>query len=252
MTYSEIHVWGDSLAVGILYREERGRYAISRERCVAQLEKALSCKVVNHANMGATVMDGLKWFDAFQPVPGALCAVEFGGNDCDLDWRYVAEHPTEPVQPMIPLDAFEDAMITFVRRIRARGMRPVLVTPLPLHAQRYFAWVTKGLDADKVLCALGDVYHIYRWQERYAIAVRNAALRTGCPLLDLRDVFLAQPNYEHLMSLDGIHPNDEGHRLLAEAALQTLRGKLCLDVTPAQQEADDAAATAVPSAVRVG
>ncbi|MCE5342169.1 MAG: SGNH/GDSL hydrolase family protein [Eubacteriales bacterium] len=252
MTYPEIHIWGDSLARGILYNEQKGRYAISRERCVTRLEEALDSKVVNHSNMGATVLDGLNWFEAFQPVPGALCAVEFGGNDCDLDWRYVAEHPDEPVMSKVTLTAFEEGLNTFVHRIRVRGMRPVLITPLPLHAPRYFAWVTRGLDADKVLAALGDVYHIYRWQERYAIAVRNVSLKTRCPLLDLRDVFLAQPNYEQLMSLDGIHPNDVGYRLLADAAVLMARRDLNVSVPSAEREAAQAAITAIPSGARVG
>ncbi|MEF9880626.1 MAG: hypothetical protein RR975_14515, partial [Clostridia bacterium] len=93
MTYSEIHVWGDSIARGIVYDELRERYAISRERCTARLQTVLNVKVVNHATMGATILDGLQCFQAFTPVPNALCAIEFGGNDCDLDWANAAAHP---------------------------------------------------------------------------------------------------------------------------------------------------------------
>jgi acyl-CoA thioesterase I len=252
MIVPEIHIWGDSLARGILYNEEKGRYAISHERCVTRLEDALGAKVVNHSNMGATVLDGLKWFEAFTPVPGALCAVEFGGNDCDLNWAYVAEHPQEQGQPKVALPAFEEGLTTFVHLIRAQGMRPILVTPLPLHAQRYFAWVTRGLNADNVLKALGDEYHIYRWQERYAIAVRNVALKTRCPLLDLRDAFLAQPDYEQLMCLDGIHPTDAGYRLLADTAIAMARRDLREVLPAAEREAAQAAVTAIPSSARVG
>ena len=252
MNCSEIHVWGDSVARGVMYNEQKQRYAISSQRCVTRLEEALGCKVINHSNIGATVLDGLSWFEAFTPVPGALCAVEFGGNDCDLDWRYVSEHPSEAVLAKVPLEAFEAGLRTFVRSIRKNGMRPVLVTPLPLHAPRYFAWVTKGLDAQNVLTALGDVYHIYRWQERYAIAVRNVAQQTRCPLLDLRDAFLAQPNYETLMSLDGIHPNDAGHRVLAEAAIRTAREALSAPISSGELEAAEAPFSAIPSHARVG
>lgn len=248
MMYSEIHVWGDSLARGVVYHEEKGRYAISRERCTTRLAEALPCKVENHSGMGATVLDGLTWFQPFQGTAGALCAVEFGGNDCDLDWPRVAAHPTEPVTPKVPLEQYEATLAAFVGEIRARGMAPLLVTPLPLHAERYFRWVTRGLDADAVLRALGDVNHIYRWQERYAIAMQGVARRTRCRLLDLRDVMLSQPDYEQLMCVDGIHPNDAGHRLLSDAVLAMARADGDMCPNSADAEAAEAQATAIPSA----
>lgn len=252
MTCSEIHIWGDSLARGVLYNEQKGRYAISRERCANRLQTELNCKVVNHSNMGATVMDGLNWFETFQPVDSALCAVEFGGNDCDLDWKTVAEHPEEPIQARVDLKDYAAGLSMFVAQIRARNMRPMLVTPLPLEAKRYFAWVTRGLNAKNVLTALGDVEHIYRWQERYAITMQDVARETHCELLNLRDVFLARKDYTSLMCADGIHPNDEGHRVLAEATLDVAR-KNCFE--PAEQtalEAQNAHLTAIPSAAKVG
>lgn len=249
---SDIHVWGDSLARGILYNEQKERYAISRERCVNRLEKELNCKVINHSNMGATVLDGLQLFEAFTPEPGALNAVEFGGNDCDLDWRYVSEHPNEPVKARVELTDFEAGLSMFVAEIRARGMRPMLITPLPLDPQKYFLWVTRGLNADNVLAALGDVNHIYRWQERYANAVRSVALATHCRLLDLRDAFLAQPKYDQLMCIDGIHPNDEGHKVLADAALAMARASACDQRELTLEEAEGAHLTAIPSAAKVG
>ena len=251
MTYSEIHIWGDSLARGIIYNETSRRYAISRERCATRLQTALDCKLENHATMGATVLDGLALFERFTPVPGALCVVEFGGNDCDLNWKAVSEEPDKPITPKVPLETFEEGLTVFVEKIRARDMKPLLVTPLPLHAERYFRWVSRGLDSDAVLKALGDVYHIYRWQERYAIAVRNAARSTHCRLLDLRDAFLAQPDYEQLMCLDGIHPNDAGHRVLSDVVLKQLRTDPAFTPSLAADEAEKASLTAIPSAARV-
>lgn len=252
MVYSEIHVWGDSLARGVVYNEERARYVISHERCTNRLQEELGCKVENHSMMGATVLEGYARFEPSTPTPRALCVVEFGGNDCDLDWKYVSEHADEPVRAKVELDVFADALRQFVQTIRERNMTPLLATPLPLHAQRYFAWVTRGLDADAVLHALGDVNHIYRWQERYAIAVRNVARETHCRVLDLRDVFLAQRDYEHLMCLDGIHPNDAGHRLLAEATLEKARAAFNAAPNAAWAlEAAEACNTAIPSAARV-
>ena len=251
MLCSEIHVWGDSLARGVVYNEQRARYAISRERCTTRLSEAMPCKVENHSGMGATVRDGLNWFGAFTGVPGALCAVEFGGNDCDLNWPYVATHPDEPVTPKVPLPEFEALLSQFVTLIRARDMQPLLITPLPLHAERYYHWVTQNIDADAVLKALGDVNHIYRWQERYANAVRKVARATRCNLFDLRDVFLSRQDYEQLMCVDGIHPNESGHRVLADAALAFAQDKANQPASLAEQEAAEAYVTMIPSATRL-
>lgn len=218
MTYPDIHIWGDSLARGIIYDEQRGRYAISRERCAAYLEK-LGRKVFNHAMMGATSQDGFTRFTTAVPAQGAVCAIEFGGNDCELNWAEVAENPLSPIAAKVPIPNFIRLMTDFVTLARERGMEPLLITPPPLHAPRYFDWVTKGLNRDNVLCALGDVEHIYRWQERYTIAVRRVACATACRLLDVRDAFLDIRHYENYLCVDGIHPNDAGHRLISEAVL---------------------------------
>lgn len=219
MTCSEIHIWGDSLARGVIYNEQKGRYAISGERCSTQLQSALGYKVVNHSVMGATVENGLRAFEGFLPVKDALCAIEFGGNDCDLNWAEVAAQPEKGVCAKVPLERYQQALSEFVTKVRALDMQPLLVTPLPLHAPRYFAWVTKGLNQENVLQALGDVEHIYRWQERYTIAMRRVAAALDCRLMDMRDVFLALDRYEDYMCIDGIHPNDAGHRVITEAVL---------------------------------
>lgn len=217
MTYSAISIWGDSLARGILYNEQKQRYAISGERYTTRLQTTADCPITNHAMMGATVTDGFQSFLKSAPIPHALCAIEFGGNDCDLDWAYVSQHPQESITPKTALPLYQQTLGAFVTAVRERGMHPLLVTPLPLHAERYFRWVTRGLDPSAVLAALGDVNHIYRWQERYVIAMRNVAHVLGCKLLDMRDLFLARSDYESLMCIDGIHPNDSGYRVIADA-----------------------------------
>ncbi len=210
----EIHIWGDSLGRGVMYSAERGRYLISAERCDRTLTD-IGLHVVNHSVMGRTAPQGLEAYRQAAPCPGSVCVVEYGGNDCDLDWPAVAAGT--PICAAVELPAFEDALCEHIQLAMLRGERPLLVTPPPLHAERYFRWVCRGLDEQAVLKALGDVQHIYRWQERYANAVRRAAQRTGCALFDLRDAFLAAAPGADLYSPDGIHPNDEGYRLISQA-----------------------------------
>ena len=220
MEIRPIHLFGDSIGKGILFDESRGRYAIARERCDVRLQEALGVPVENHARMGATVEEGLQDLLESGDLSGTIVAIEYGGNDCDLKWDEVAKAPSSYHEAKVPLEKFRRLLKEFVLKVRRRNAAPLLVTPPPLHAQRFFNWVTKGLDADAVLTYLIDVQNIYRWQERYAIAVRDVALETGCDIFDLRDVFLSRRDVADLISLDGMHPNTKGHMLIAESLLR--------------------------------
>lgn len=223
MTYSHLQIWGDSVARSILYNDQRQRYAIASLRYTTQLEKTFHLTLEDHSCMGKTAPQGLEDFRKADPVPGALCAIEYGGNDCDLNWAQVAANPQAALEAKVPLEQYRETLRNFVTAARERQMNPLLITPVPLHAQRYFAWVTRGLDGEAVLRALGDMEAIYRWQERYTLAMRQVARQADCPLLDIRDVFLAQRNYPELMCVDGIHPNEAGHHLIAEAVCRAAK-----------------------------
>lgn len=217
----EIHIWGDSIARGVVYDDVKKRYALSPERLSARL-KACGARLVDRSAMGATSEDGLTRFGEAPTADGALCLIEYGGNDCDLDWAAVADSPGHGWDGKVPLARYAEVLARFIAEARARGMEPMLLTPPPLSAPRYFAWVTRGLDAERVRQALGDVEHIYRWQERYTIAMRRVAGEAGCRLIDLRDAFLARMRDDGLLCADGIHPSDEGHRLLSDTVIAAL------------------------------
>lgn len=224
-----IYLYGDSVGKGVVFDEARGRYTISPDRCTQRLATALDADIVNRARMGATCPEGFADFCARQAEPGAVVVIEYGGNDCDMTWAEISERPDLAHQARVPVERFLRSLVDFVREARARRMHPLLVTPPPLVATRYFDWVARGLCRDAILRFLGDVQHIYRWQERYATAVREAASETGCALFDMRSAFLAHRSLESLYCLDGIHPNAQGHARIAEAALtarDSLSGQL--------------------------
>lgn len=220
---TEIQVWGDSIAVGITYDEQRKRYVISKERCTKRLSEGLQCKVVNNSKMGATILDGLERFDAAESVTGALCVIEYGGNDCNTDWVHVANHPEEPPRANVEISQFSNKLEEFIRKIEFKNMRPMLITPLPLHPERFFKWVSQGLNSEAILQAIGEVESIHSWQERYAAAVRNVARKTGTPLLDLRETMLAHKEYASMICIDGMHLVDEGYRFIADYLLRRVR-----------------------------
>ena len=217
------YLWGDSIGKGVIYDENRRRYCLAKDRCTALLTSA-GLPLEAHARMGATVRDGYADFCETVTQPGGVAVIEFGGNDRDLDWDAVAASPELAHDGKTPLPEFRALLGMFVEAARQRQLTPLLVTPPPLVSQRYFAWVSHGRDAERIEQYLGDVEHIYRWQERYAQAVRDVAGELHVPLFDLRQVFLDQPHLPALYCLDGIHPTPAGQELIARAALAWARG----------------------------
>lgn len=211
-----LSIWGDSIAKGVVFDEQRGRYAVCRDNCVSRLSRDAGVDVENFSVMGNTTEQGLRRMEGQPLKPGNLAVIEFGGNDCDLDWAAACEHPEVEQHGRVPLEAFGENLRAMVRCVRDGGMIPALVTPPPLVAQRYFDWVSRKLDKARILNYLGDVEHIYRWQERYALMIRRVAARENAMLLDVRDWFLSQARFTDLMCVDGIHPNARGHELLFE------------------------------------
>ncbi len=214
---TSISLWGDSIGKGVVFDEARGRYVILRENCVALLSRLLNAPIDNHAMMGCTARKAAQRMTDGQMTPGGVAVLEFGGNDCDMPWREIAETPEQAHRPDTTVEEFRGILTELVERVRAGGMQPLLVTPPPLIAERYFKWVTRGLNGEAVLRWLGDVQHMYRWQERYAAAVRDVARRTGARLIDLRDAFLEAGAIDDYYCLDGIHPNEKGHKLICRA-----------------------------------
>lgn len=212
------HLWGDSIAQGVIFSPDRRRYCLTPRRCARILQED-GVPLESHARMGATIGDGYADFESTATKPGDVAIIEFGGNDCDLDWQAVSDQPHLFHDGKTPLPEFAEMLRLFIRRIRARHMEPVVVLPPPLHSSRYFNWVCRGLNEEAVITYLGDVEHIGRWHDSYVAAIRDAAEQTGCRMLDLHTPFLKARNFPSLICEDGIHPNQLGQELMARVAL---------------------------------
>ena len=219
---TSISLWGDSIGKGVVFDEARGRYVILKENCVSLLGRLLGSPIANHAMMGCTARKAAERMTGDQLTPGGVAVLEFGGNDCDMPWREVSESPETAHQPDTTVEDFRSILTGLVERVRQGGMEPLLITPPPLIAERYFKWVTRNLNGEAVLKWLGDVQHMYRWQERYAAAVRDVAIKTGARVIDLRDAFLEAGAIGDYDCVDGIHPNEKGHKLICKAIADQL------------------------------
>jgi len=216
MVSDSLYVLGDSIARGILYDESKGVYSLCRNTFDTVLKK-MGVNVKNYSKMGCTSVSALSILDKCENRNGAIAAIEFGGNDSDLNWKSVAEHPEVFHEAAVTLPEFIQSIREMIRGFRKRGMRPVVVTPLPIVSERYYRQVSKNLDAKAILTYLGNEDSIYRWQERYSYAAWEAAHKESCGVFDLRSLFLNRRDFHSLMGPDGIHPNEKGYAVISEA-----------------------------------
>ena len=210
---NKIYLFGDSIGQG-LYMDESGKYKLSRKGCARLLKKS-GLPIENYARHGFTVREGLERFLGLSAETGSLCVIEFSGNDCTPDWDAVSEDPYTFHDGKVPLEEFKEKLAQFVNMARERALEPVLVTPPPLISTRYLRCISEGRSTENIMKYLGDDERIYRWQERYANAVKDTAYRLSCRLADVREWMLDACDYDALMSPDGIHLNEEGQEYLA-------------------------------------
>ena len=222
MKYPDIALWGDSIGRGIDFDAGRGRYAVMRQHGVKLLSERGIIQIDNHCRFGATVTEGLEDFAKAPAIAAGYVAIAYGGNDCNMPWAQIAEDPHGQYDAATPLAVFEKTLTAFAEAVRARNLKPLLVTPPPLIAERFVDWVSQGLNKANILAHLGDVQHVYRWQERYSVAVRRVADSLRCKLFDARDLLLAAGDYPALVGVDGMHLNEQGHAYLARAVEQRL------------------------------
>lgn len=222
----QVTLLGDSILKGIQVDLGSRRYRAQNEMDTAALESEFRLSIHNDAHFGATVRKGSRLLDRMLDR-GAACdflVMDFGGNDCDFRWKEIAEDPAGEHLPNVPLPEFVTLYREMIRKVRARGIRPILTNLPPLDSQRFFDWWCDGLNKSAVMRWLGDVGNIYAWQERYSRAVEHLAAEEQVPLVDVRGAFLDHGHLEQILCADGTHPNSEGQALITRAFQEFGRG----------------------------
>ena len=225
--YEKIVVWGDSVAKGVIYDEQAGRYSITKNSAVNQVGSYLGVEILNRSKMGITIEKGSQIImkDLEDGLTADIALVEYGGNDCDFIWSEVSESPDTDHKPRTPLDIFEKNLRGIVEKLSLNKIKTALTTLPPLVADKYFKFITRnGLSKENILKWLGDINHIYRYHEMYSLIIQRIAREYGCILYDLRSAFLSKWNNGDYVCEDGVHPNDLGQALIGETILSEALG----------------------------
>lgn len=218
-----ILVVGDSLSRGVVFNEAKKRYCFLKDCFVNCMQNLLRPRVYNTAKFGSTVEYGKNMLKAkMEELNPDVVLIEFGGNDCDFHWEEIAKNPSLDHQPKIPLRQFEQALREISKELQDKGKVPVFMNLPPLNAPNYFQWFTGGDEkkGTEILKWLGDVGKIYWWHERYSSTISRVARETGARLVDVRSDFLAEEDYRVYLCRDGIHPNEQGHKLIVNTLIR--------------------------------
>jgi acyl-CoA thioesterase I len=228
---------GDSISKGVVLDEIRDKYVVLEDNYVALLQDKLKGAVRNTARFGNTLLKGVSYLkrDVQQEKPD-IVLIEYGGNDCDFNWNEIADDPDAHHTPKTDFNVFERMLTETIEYLRSKQITPVLMNLPPLNADKYFKWVSRNnpVAETNILKWLGSVTKIYWWQERYNSTIVKVAEATKTRYIDVRGAFLEHPDFTKFICKDGIHPNQDGHRIISDKVLEFIQsnyGHLLQDST---------------------
>ena len=212
---------GDSLTRGVVLNSEN-KYSVLKGSFIDIISEKLNLSIKNYGKFGCTIGFGHNVIDRHSSDISAtdVTFLEFGGNDCDFDWRGIADNPTSEHTPKTILDSFKNQFLSLIERVRNLGSKPIILSLPPIDSNAYFSFISRFMNEEQRVNIVrwlgGDIDIITRWHETYNKALFEISESTGTPIIDITSPF---ENYNGdmmaLMCSDGIHPNAQGHELIA-------------------------------------
>jgi len=222
----KIIVAGDSISKGVVYNEEQGRYTVLKDNYVSLIQDKIKGIVCNSAKFGNTIIRGIgKLHNEIVKNEPDIVLIEYGGNDCDFDWDEIAKNPKAKHSPKTDVNVFKKMLHDEINSLKSKNIIPVLMTLPPLDADRYFKWISKNSAtvANSILEWLGSVNKIYWWHEMYNSVIVSIAEETKTRWIDIRGAFLQTADFTNFICIDGIHPNEKGHKLIAAKIFEYIK-----------------------------
>ena len=201
MVITGLILFGDSILAGT--------GASQRELACSKLIKSMiSVPVSLRGRNWNTSQDGLDRLkdDVLSQKQYSHSLILFGNNDS----RLIA-----PAQHQIPRDQFHANMQTIAQKIRDNGQCPMLCN-LQLLDESLFS--TTFPEACKYCESMG--VSISELHQLYSDEIKKVADESETALVDIRSSL--KSSKENTVALDGMHPNDLGHRIIAATVVAFL------------------------------
>lgn len=215
---NSICVFGDSVAKGIIYDEKKEKYTFLKNSFINILAEKSNIPVTNYAKFGCTITKGVEILEKHREELSKYdyTILEFGGNDCDYNWAEIASFPDQKHVPNVPFDVFRERYEAVIKQVMLSGSKPIMLSLPPIDPNRFFNWVSKGLNKENILKWLGTKEEIYKWHAQYNEIVLELAKKHQIRVVDIRKAFFENNDYSDYICKDGIHPNEKGHALISK------------------------------------
>ncbi|MGN0202109.1 MAG: SGNH/GDSL hydrolase family protein [Candidatus Cryptobacteroides sp.] len=223
-----IVAFGDSVLRGVVIDKETTdndnvKYTFLENNFTSLCGKRLGIDVLNYGKFGSTVDCGEKMMNRHREAvrEADVTLLEYGGNDCDYVWSEIANSPDAEHFPKNDPKTFCSKYRRLIGDVSRLGSKPVLLSLPPLDPERYFRHFTRGMDKRQKSCILkwlgGTVETISSWHELYNLQLFKIGAAVAAPVIDITSTFLSRLDYRDYLCEDGIHPNEKGHGLIADA-----------------------------------
>lgn len=207
------------VAFGDSTTASRGELKIYADRLRQELpERGFPVRVINAGIGGHNTDHARARFekDVLSHDPDTVI-IQFGINDAAVDvWK---DPPA--TEPRVPLKDYEKNLRHFIRVLAKRDVSVILMTPNPL---RWTPKMHEMYGKPPYVRQNQDGFNILL--KEYAEKVRQIAKTEDISLIDVYRVFeeFGKKDGQSVdeLLLDGIHPNERGHRLIADQLIPLL------------------------------
>ena len=218
---TKVTALGDSLTKGVILTEAN-KYTLTENSYLDIVSRELDLQVSNYGRFGSTIDMGNAIIRRHSEdiASSEYTFIEYGGNDCDFDWMKIADSPQGEFSPNTSLADFKLHFLDLISKVRALGSKPVIISLPPILSAPYFSFfsrlMTDQQKANVIIWLGGDTGIISRWHESYNRALFAIAKESQTPIIDITTPFdTFRGDINSLYCADGIHPNEEGHKLIA-------------------------------------
>jgi acyl-CoA thioesterase-1 len=194
----KIYAFGDSITYGFaptasqsLTNSDSFRFLLTQMLAGAGID----ARIVNGGVPGETTQDAKVRFEKIFLEKPDVAIIMFGTNDC------VA---TESGRSKVSKETYMQTLESFISRLKEKNIAVILMTPPPLPTNNIKILTNRHLMP-------------------YVFAAREAAIRNKVDLVDNYINFNDAARDKNLMRFflpDAIHPNAEGHKLIAEGLFE--------------------------------
>jgi len=173
------------------------------------LESRFDCQVVNNGCTGTTINFILEHFDALVDPEDDIILCTIGTNN-----RHQYFHQAPKWDKRAHMEAFYQNILALHDKFLAAGKQVIFMANIPASQENERDCLPGTEDGYWRIMHMNDIQDLYA----------KASFARGFPLIRMYTLFMNYCRQKHIpldyLLMDGLHPNDEGYRVMFRLLLQ--------------------------------